>query len=80
MFNETLLNVSLDIKLLREALAVGSKAMTIGNNVKCKGRKSYVDAKTVVCGAVFVAAFILLAYFLGHAEVVSNPYVPARIF
>lgn len=58
---------------------MSNKSMAIKGNVAYRGKAAGFGSKVIVGGFIFVAAFVLLAYALGHAEVAVNPLVPNRV-
>lgn len=58
---------------------MSSKSTAIEGNMVCGSHSEILSGKVITGTVLFIAAFVILAYVLGHADVVTNPYSPARI-
>ncbi|ANZ45698.1 hypothetical protein [Cloacibacillus porcorum] len=59
---------------------MSEKEAIINKKIVCKERTTIFSEKLVLGSLIFILSFVLLAYLLGNAEIVSNPLVPSRIF
>ncbi len=58
---------------------MSNKSAVIGRSTAYKSQSLRFDGKALLGTLIFIAAFALLAYILGSAEVAVNPLVPSRI-